>query len=193
MTRSFDPEPISYDVIERILEPGLSSSSDGSSHRAEWLVISSDEDRRAFFEAACDVEFLAEPGTMRGLLQAPVVLVPVADPAAYVRRHAEADMTSSALFRLTGSSPSVPYWLVDAAFASMLVLLAAEDEGLGALFFRLHRPQHDLEERFAIPPGRVFIGAIALGGRASRDPGSGGSPAYRPRRPFGEVVHRGRW
>jgi nitroreductase len=91
----------------------------------------------------------------------------------------------------------MPYWLVDASFTVMLLLLAATDEGLGALFFRLHRDPGPLLSALGVPEGRQVIGAVALGYETS--PGSPeatrspGSPARRVRRPIGEVVHRGRW
>ena len=45
----------------------------------------------------------------------------------------------------------------------MLLLLAATDEGLGALFFRLHRDPGELLATFGAPAGAEVIGAIALG------------------------------
>jgi hypothetical protein len=57
----------------------------------------------------------------------------------------------------------VPYWLVDASFMVMLLLLAAADEGLGALFFRLHRDPGPMLASLGVPSGRQVIGAVALG------------------------------
>jgi nitroreductase len=52
----------------------------------------------------------------------------------------------------------------------MLVLLAADDAGLGALFFRLHAPAQSVLTGLGLPEARVVIGAIALGHPASRPP-----------------------
>ena len=91
----------------------------------------------------------------------------------------------------------MPYWLVDSSFAVMLLLLAATDEGLGALFFRLHRDPGSLLAALGVSEGRQVIGAVALGYEATAastgTTAPAGSPARRPRRPAGEVIHRARW
>ena len=88
----------------------------------------------------------------------------------------------------------MPYWLVDASFSVMLLLLAATAEGLGALFFRLHRDPGPLLERLGVPYGREVVGAVALGYEAAPDaraagPGKG-SQARRARRALDEMIQR---
>ncbi len=73
-----------------------------------------------------------------GLLLAPVLLVPVGSPQAYVRRYAEPDKARTGLGAGVDAW-SVPYWYVDTAFSAMVTLLAAVDEGLGALLLRAVR------------------------------------------------------
>ena len=53
---------------------------------------------------------------------------------AYVARYGEPDKAASGLGRGADAWP-VPFWLVDTAFATMTLLLAATDAGLGALFY----------------------------------------------------------
>ena len=72
-----------------------------------------------------------------------------------------------------------PYWLVDASFMVMLLLLAATDEGLGALFFRLHRDPGDLLAALGVPAGKEAIGAVALGYEARPAGGEAGLPEGR--------------
>ncbi len=74
--------------------------------------------------------------------------------------------------------------LVEASFATMVVLLAITDAGLGALFFRIRRG----EDQLGIPDHLRAIGAIALGWPDGEDRPS--SSVARGRTP---VVHRGRW
>jgi nitroreductase len=83
----------------------------------------------------------------------------------------------------------VPYWTVDAAFASMLVLLTAVDEGLGALFFDVAQPDA-VRAAFGVPPTYDPVGAIAVGYAAPDRPSAS---LRRGRRSPDEVVHRGRW
>jgi len=87
----------------------------------------------------------------------------------------------------------VPYWDIDTGFIAMLVLLAAVDEGLGALFFGiLPATIGPFRELFGVPQPYVPIGAVAIG---HPDPAAdmGGSSRVIKRRDLSELVHRGRW
>lgn len=191
MSRDFRDEPLPKGALGRVVEAAVRGPSAGFVQAVEWLVLEEAADRRRFFEATCDPAFLADPGEMAGLFRAPAVLVPAADAAAYAARYAEADKAASGLAGRPAETWQVPYWLVDAAFGVMLALLAAEDEGLGALFFRLHAEPAALEAAFGIPAGRAYIGAVALG--LPGPGGPAGSPARRSRRGVEELVHRGSW
>ena len=124
-----------------------------------------------------------------GLRRAPVIVLPMASKDAYLERYAEGDKGWT---DRDESRWPVPYWYVDTAFASMLILLAVVDEGLGAVFFgMLPKNVPRVRDAFGIPDDWEPIGAIAIGQR-DEDP-IVGSAATRPRRPLDEVVHRGRW
>jgi nitroreductase len=86
----------------------------------------------------------------------------------------------------------VPYWDMDAAMAVMLMLLTAVDEGVGAWWFGVFHGAEALLRDLGVPPGRRLVGAVALGWPAGDDRPSG-SARTRPRRPFDQVVHWGRW
>jgi nitroreductase len=91
----------------------------------------------------------------------------------------------------TADAWPAPFWVVDVAFATMILLLSAVEEGLGALFFGLRGEPRKLHQSFGIPDGWSAIGAVALGWPAE-ERGPAGSAA-RGRRELSEVVHRGRW
>jgi nitroreductase len=82
---------------------------------------------------------------------------------------------------------------MDAAMASLLILLTAVDAGLGACFFGIpvERDQA-VRAEFGIDAAFDPVGVIALGHRTT-DTGNAGSPARRARTPLEQVVHRGRW
>jgi nitroreductase len=88
--------------------------------------------------------------------------------------------------------------------AVMTLLLAAEDRGLGALFFGVFQREADIRAEFGVPEALQLIGAIALGrprterGERSTDeqtvsPTGSGRSAGRRRRSPNEIIHRNRW
>jgi nitroreductase len=197
MVRGYAQTPVAPDVLERVLSTALHGPSAGFTQGVDLLVLEGAAQTRQFFELTSDPDFLAEPGTLRGLLNAPVIVVAVGDPSTYADRYAEPDKSSSSLAGLEPQAWPVPYWLVDSSFAVMLLLMAATDEGLGALFFRLHRDPGALLSAFGVPEASQVIGAVALGyEQASLGANRGapaGSPSRRTRRPLNEAVHKGHW
>jgi nitroreductase len=88
----------------------------------------------------------------------------------------------------------VPYWTIDASMSVMTMLLAAEANGLGALFFGVFRGERELRQALGIPPGLELLGAIALGHPADVDPTpSVGVSTARRRRGAAEIIHAGGW
>ncbi len=193
MVRSFAREPVAPEALDRLLELAMRAPSAGFTQGLDLLVLEGAEQVRPFFEATCDPEFLLRPGAMAGLLDAPIVVLPLADPGAYTARYAEADKARSGLAGAPASEWGTSYWLVDASFAVLILLLAASDAGLGGLFFRIHRAPAEYLAGLGVPPGREVIGAVALGHESADRPGPAGSPARRPRRTTDDVVHRGHW
>jgi nitroreductase len=73
----------------------------------------------------------------------------------------------------------------------MSLLLAAEDAGLGALFFGVFRGEPELRTELGLPDRLELLGAIALGHPAAGE--ERGRSAGRPRRPPEEIIRRGSW
>jgi len=86
----------------------------------------------------------------------------------------------------------IPFWTVDASMAIMLILLAAVDEGLGALYFGIRRGEQDVLRELGVPPSSMMLGAIALGYPSPQDQPLC-SVLVRRRRLFEEMFHFGRW
>lgn len=187
MVRTYQDRVVEPEVVERILDRGRRVPSAGYTQGFAFLLLQGPEETEAFWRAVTHED---EEWTNEGVRRAPVILVPLASKHAYLDRYAEDDKGWAD--RDDDRWP-VPYWLVDASFASLLVLLGAVDEGLGALFFGLDRSGYErLRAAFGVPDEWAPIGVIALGHptevdtvRSSRD--------TRPRKPLDEVVHRGRW
>jgi nitroreductase len=202
MTRSFDEGAIAAPTLRAVVAAGLHAPSAGSAQGVDFLVLEAASARRRFWELASDRAWRERVGgSAAGLLPAPAIVVPLADPRAYVARYASPDKAHSSLSGVSAAAWPVPYWLVDASFATMLVLLAATNAGLGALFFRLHGDAPALLAAFGVPEAVIPIGAITLGwpakdvsGEAGRHRAdSAGGAEKRARRSYEECVHLDRW
>lgn len=187
MVRNFHPRPIDPAVVERILRHGHQAPSAGFTQGYAFLTFQG-EQTEAFWRAASPEG--GPPDFAPGLGNAALIIVPLASKQAYLDRYAESDKGWT---DRDENRWSAPYWYVDTAFASLLMLLTAVDEGLGALFFGIFPAEHVARfcETFGIPEGFEPIGAIAVGHPA---PDSvQGSARSRPRKALEELVHEGRW
>jgi nitroreductase len=187
MCRSFLDSPVSPELLDRALTLATHAPSAGNTQGWAFVVLEGERTAQ-FWEHQGDSSWLAHP-SHPGLLNAPVIVLPLASRASYVARYSEPDKAQAGPGRVEGWS--MPYWVVDTAFATMLLLLGLAQEGLGALFFALRKPPGPLLHQLGVPDGWEPLGAIALGW-----PGPGDKPstsAGRPRKGTSEVVHRGRW
>lgn len=186
MVRTFQGRPIDPEAVLRILQAGRRAPSAGFSQGYAFLVFEGTEEVARFWAAVSpDQEWPSE-----GLRGASLIIVPLTSKQAYLDRYAEEDKGWTD--RDEARWP-VPYWVVDASFGSMNILLATVDEGLGALFFGMDRAGYQrLREASGIPPAWEAIGVIAVGHPSPEDPVQS-SRDSRPRRPLEDVIHRGRW
>lgn len=193
MTRAFDDRPIEPGVIEGLVELAARAPSAGKTQG--WhLVVLEGADTALFWDSTLPV-VKRDSFRWKRLLNAPVIALPLADAKAYVERYAEPDKAQTGLGSGASAWP-VPYWTIDTSMAVMTLLLAAEDVGLGALFFGVFRGERELRQRLGIPGGLELLGAIALGHPAplTDDAASGrGRSAARERRRAVQIMHRGRW
>lgn len=189
MTRNFTAEPLEEGVLEQLVSLAARAPSAGKTQGWHLLVLEG-EQTTAFWDLS-----LPEPRRSsfrwQGLLLAPVIALVLADPQAYLDRYAEPDKARRDLGVSVSAWPA-PYWTIDAAMATMLLLLGAEDLGLGALFFGVFNAEEQIREQFEIPPGIEIIGAVALGHIDRSAPQSGRS-AQRPGRSPAQIIHHGRW
>jgi nitroreductase len=185
MCRRFLDRPVPAATVDRLVERARRAPSAGHTQGWDWLVLEGAEETGRFWDHDADPAWRAAPDHP-GVLAAPVLIVPLAHRQAYVDRYAEDDKDAGG-----PAAWDVPYWLVDTAFATMLLLLAAVEEGLGALLFRLHRDPAATMAAFGVPADRQPLGAVAVGWPDPTD--RPGSSARRARRGVAAQVHRGRW
>ena len=189
MTRAFTAEPVESAVLNRCVD--LASRSPSAGKTQGWhLVMLKGENTSRFWDAAFP------PDKRTGfrwpqLFDAPVVMLACADPEAYVRRYSENDKSSTGLGESVDNWPT-PYWTVDASFAVMTLLLAFENEGLGALFFAVFHGEDAVRTELGIPDDIQIIGAIAVG-YPDDETDSPGVSATRSRHTVDQIVHENNW
>jgi nitroreductase len=189
MTRAFRPDPLPAGVIDTLVD--LASLAPSAGKAQGWhLVVLENADTARFWDVTLPLEQRPD-FAFPYLLDAPVIALPLADPQAYLDRYTEPDKARSGLGSGVDAWPA-PYWTIDTAMAVMTLLLAAEDAGLGALFFGVFELEAELRVVLGIPDRLQLLGAIALGYRAGTDPRPGGSASRRRRSPS-EIIHRGVW
>ena len=189
MTRSFRSDPVPQEVLAQLVDLAARAPSAGKTQGWHLVVLAGEETARFWnvtFPADRRVGF-----AFPGLFDAPVIALPLADRQAYLDRYSEPDKAGNGLGDSVESWPA-PYWTIDTAMAVMTLLLAAEDAGLGALFFGVFDGEDELRSSLGIPAGLELLGAIALGYPADDD-GRAGTSASRPRRAPGEIIHHGGW
>jgi nitroreductase len=188
MVRNYQPDrPVPADVLERLLEYATHAPSAGFSQGWGFLVLTEPADRAAFWAATTASDNVPD-SWLTGLMRAPLILVPHCNREAYLDRYAAADKGWTD--RDEGRWP-VPFWYIDAGFASLLMLLGVVDAGLGACFFGI--PPEVLttyRKAFSVPEEYTPIGAITVGYPA---PDRRSPSLRRGRRGVAEVVHRGHW
>jgi nitroreductase len=189
MVRTFSDRPLPQGALDRLLANAVRAPSAGFSQGWAFLALEGPEETARFWEATFDEGHDHGDFSWPGLFRAPAIIVPLSHKQAYLDRYAEPD---KGVTDKRESFWPVPYWDIDTGFASMLMLLTAVDEGLGALFFGIFPERMDsFRAAFGVPLAFTPIGAVAVGWP---DEGDRPSPSLkRGRRPVAEVVHRGRW
>ena len=192
MCRDYEDRPVDPAVLDRILDQARRVPSAGFSQGIDFVVLEGADTARFWDHTLPPSERVSFPWP--GLSRAPVIVLPIADEAAYLERYSQPDKAKAGLGERADAWP-VPYWFIDTGMAGMALLYAVVNEGLGALFFGIFRNEAELLDSLGVPAGMRPIGAIALGhptpsARATRREGS---TAVRSWRPLDEVVHRGGW
>lgn len=191
MCRAFRDDPVDRAVLDRVLDAGRRAPSAGNTAGTHLLVLEGREQTSRYWDVALPPERRASFRWPR-LLDAPVLVLPLADASAYVLRYAEDDKAHTGLGDGEDRWPT-PYWTVDTSFAAMAMLLAAQDEGLGALFFGIFRNADEVLAALGVPDGLQPIGTIALGHPADDAPAQPGRSAVRGLPALDQIVHRGGW
>lgn len=142
--RKYLPDPVSRDTLEKILKAGMSAPSAGDEQPWHFIII----DRRDLLEKISEMHPYA-----RMLKNAPAALLICADQDAPKFKD---------------------FWVQDCSAASENMLLAAHDQGLGAVWIGIYPAEKlvtGIRELFNIPGYMTPFSAIAIGYPAEEKPG----------------------
>ena len=167
MVRDYDPDrPVprrGARAAARARHPGAVGRASARAGRS-WCWRRREE-RELFWTATTDDG--TPDGWLTRMRRAPLLIVPLSNKSAYLDRYAEPDKGWT---DRDESRWPVPYWDVDAGMASLLMLLTAVDEGLGACFFGVP-PERDrgvpggVRRARGVPAGRLRVGRLPRGRR----------------------------
>jgi nitroreductase len=188
--RAYEQRPVPRAVLDRVLASVIHAPSAGFTQGNEFLALDDPATVAAFWTITEDP---SEPITSeeRSILP-PALILPLSNRTAYLARYSAPDKIAYGLDQAVRWP--VPYWDIDAGMASMLILLAAVNEGLGAWFFGIAAGERELLARFGVPEEFKPIGVIGLGYPTPSDPNAARGSARRiARRPIDALVHRNGW
>lgn len=190
MVRAFTDEPVPAAVIDGLCDLARRAPSAGNSQATEFLVLDRPEAVRRYWDTTLPAP-RRDGFRWPGLLRAPVLVLVVVRPDAYLERYAEPDKAPSGLGERTDAWP-VPYWWVDAGAAVEHVLLGVVDHALGACLFGAFEHEAAIASAFSVPADRRLVATIAIG-CADAGADEPGRSSGRTRPPIGEIVHRNTW
>lgn len=188
MVRAFTAGPVDPAVVDALVDLARRAPSAGHSQGWAFVVLEGPVQTARYWDVSLPI---AQRAGFRwpGLVAAPVLIVVLVRPDAWVERYAEPDKARAGLGDDAGDWP-VPYWWVDGGMAVEHLLLGAVDAGLGACFFGLFDHEAAVLSALGVPDGWRGLGTVALGHPALDEPGLS---VARGRRPLDEVLHRGGW
>lgn len=159
MCRGFEDRDVPEEKIDAILDAARRFPSAGHTEPQEFIVVRDERVKTELGHAALDQMFLAD---------APVVIACISDTDRSAARYGKRGVDF--------------YSILDGGFASMLVLLTAVDEGLGAAFVAAF-DDDGVRQVLGLPAHVRPIGLIGIGYCAQ-------PPSRYPRRSRDEIVHR---
>lgn len=190
MVRSFAPDPIEPEVVQGILTAALRAPTAGNTKGTAWVVLQGMAETARYWNATTDEGWRASSPRWEGMRRAPVVLLAYASAETYVERYSETDKSDSGLGMGAEAWP-VPYWIGDAAFGVMTVLLGAVDAGLGACVLGAFKGEEALSQELHIPAGWQLFCSVLLGLPDGLDHRSKSLDRNHPKSM--ERVHYGSW
>jgi nitroreductase len=185
MVRHFSSDPVSKDVVDRVLELAQHAPSAGFSQGSGYVVVTDPELKKELARLQGEEDYRA--GGFHGWIsEAPVAIVACVSEKIYHDRYSEPDKLNDEGKEIEWPTP---YWFFDIGAGCMIILLAAVDAGLSAAFTGVSDVK-GVKALLGIPPHFHPVGVISMG-KGQKDVKS--PSLKRGRRKFTDVVHYDRW
>ncbi len=191
MVRDLSDRPLPADVVQRILANGQRGPSSGFTQGFDFVVFDEPHDVERFWSAVAHADYLRNTQGVN----APFIVVAVADPSAYVEHYRQVPETG----RQAADDFPAPYWFADTGCAIMLMLLTAVDAGLGGFWFSIAANSDGVpsfKTTLGIPDHMHPLGAIAFGYPSEIELETSRDTRQRVRarrRDSASRIHRGGW
>lgn len=181
--------PVPEEVLRRVIENAIHVPSAGFTQDFGLVVVRDGQMKRKLAEAAYEDEYVktrrAQP---RFITDAPVIIVPCGNKSRFEAKYGKPAEKNARL----------PWWLIDAGFASLALILSAYDEGLVASFLGAI-DDAKVMQALGLPADNsvVPLAVIPLGLEDSQEAAEwhakGRAEASDRRKRFVEFVHWDRW
>jgi FMN reductase [NAD(P)H] len=190
--RTYADRPVPREVLERITNAAVVWAPSAGFSQGLRIVVVADPDTRQRIATAAREDELAAHGRPRWKAAAPVHLVVLTREDDYHDRYRQPDK-----LKITGGREvdwPAPYWYVDAGAATMALMLAAIDEGLGTAIFGV-LDLEALRETLGLPDDIRFVAVVTVGypDQHADEPSAGASVFTKARKARSEVVRWERW
>lgn len=162
MVRSFKPTPIPEEKIQKILRNAARAPSAGHLQPWDFVIVKNPDTKKRLANAALNQNFIQE---------APVVIVACANTRRSATRYGERGIRF--------------YSLIDTAFASLIILLTAVNDGIGASFVGAFHDE-TVSKILGLPDHVRPVGIINLGHPNEM-------PSKLERLPLTGLVHEEKW
>ena len=190
MVRSYLPDPVPREAVERIVATVRRAPSGGFSQGHRLVVVTGPETRRELARLAGEEEYVAAGG-QPWISTAPVHVFVGTREESYHERYRKPDKLRDG----EEIGWPAPYWYVDAGAAFILLQLAAIDEGLASgVFGVLPEQVPDVKALLGVPDDVHFVCLVTIG-RPAPDPQETAlvSRLSQRRLELGELVRWERW
>ncbi len=183
----FLAKPVSDEILLSILEDATHVPSAGFTQDFDLIVVRDQEVKGKLAKAARQDEYVKMGLALSDfILRAPVVIVPCANKKRFEAKYGKAEEHSR-----------LPWWLVDASFASLALLLSAFEKGLAASFLGAIDDPRIIEILDLPRDGSVIpLAAMPVGYNDIRELSiwkDRSARANEARRSLSDVIHWDKW